>query len=97
MAIVRTAAHGNGYIREQEGPGLGAIVKGVIAGGADDDANLAALTPVFNSLYTYCQAEVGKGRAPVARFLTDAEKDSLAPAKQIISVAAYAPAPALAG
>src|SRR6266508_1662519 len=33
LAIVRTAAHGNGYIREQEGPGLGAIVKGVLAAG----------------------------------------------------------------
>jgi hypothetical protein len=92
MAIVRTAAHGNGYIREQEGPGLGAIVKGVIAAGGDDEANLAALTPVFDALYTYCQAEVAKGRSPVARFLTDPEKESLAPAKQVISIAAYQPA-----
>jgi hypothetical protein len=87
LAIVRTAAHGNGYIREQEGPGLGAIVKGVHAAGRGDEANLATLTPVLDALYAYCQAEVGKGRRPVARFLTDDEKERLAPAKQVIAVA----------
>ena len=92
LGIIRTAAHGNGYIREQEGPGLGAVVRGLLMAGRDDDANLATLTPVFDALYANCQSEIGKGRSPVARPLTDNEKEGLAPAKQVIVVAGYEPA-----
>ena len=96
LAIIRTGAHGNGYIREQEGPGIGAIVKGVLAAGNDDETNLKTLMPVFDALYDFCRAETARGRQATGRPLTDSEKEALLPAKQRIAVASYPTAVAAA-
>ena len=50
--------------RRHESAGLDAIMRGFQLGVADDHAKLRLTAPVYDALYTYCQAKVAQPRSP---------------------------------
>jgi hypothetical protein len=50
--------------RRHESAGLDAIMRGFQLGVPDDHAKLGVTAPVYDALYTYCQAKVAMPRAP---------------------------------
>jgi hypothetical protein len=50
--------------RRHESAGLDAIMRGFQLGVPDDHEKLRLTAPVYDALYTYCQAKVAKPRAP---------------------------------
>ena len=53
-----------GRMRRHESAGLDAIMRGFQLGVPDDHEKLRLTAPVYDALYTYCQAKVTKPRSP---------------------------------
>jgi hypothetical protein len=53
-----------GRMRRHESAGLDAIMRGFQLGVPDDHEKLRLTAPVYDALYTYCQAKVTKPRPP---------------------------------